>query len=1301
MATIILGAAGAALGSGFGGAIAGLSGAVIGRAVGATVGRVLDQRVLGSGSDPVEVGRLDRLSIMSAGEGGRIARTWGRMRLPGQIIWASDFRETKRRSGSGKGAPQPRAIHFSYTVSLAIALCEGEILGVGRIWADGKELPEKSLDIRVYSGSESQLPDPLISAEYGLNDAPAFRGTAYVVLENLSLEQFGNRVPLFSFEVLRKAQPKKYVQANTYQDMIKAVAVIPGTGECALATKKVTVRSVFGDREVLNVNSLSEEPDFKQSITQLDRELPLVEAVSLVVSWFGNDLRCGQCTVKPKTSLSVPQDAIVSQPIRLGGIEAHLCDRVPEVDGRPIYGGTPSDESILQAIEFLKASGKDVMFYPFILMEQLSGNTLSDPYSDNQTQPALPWRGRITLNKAPGSSGSSDGTPAAEQEVQAFFGNAQPSDFAVNGRRVTYSGPAGWGYRRFVLHNAYLCLVAGGVESFCIGSEMRGLTTIMGANHTFPAVDALIALAQDVRSILGPAVKISYASDWSEYFGLHRGEDVFFHLDKLWGSPVIDFIGIDNYMPISDWRNTPDHVDAHWGSIYDLEYLKSNIQGGEGYDWYYDGAEARTAQLRSVIRDDSHGEHWIYRYKDIRNWWGEHHHQRVDGIRQTLPTDWIPRSKPIRFTEYGCASVDKGTNEPNKFQDVRSSESGLPIFSTGKKDDYIQLQYYRAINQFWGSEGNNPLSTEYSGRMIDLSHCYAWAWDSRPFPDFPRNESLWDDGRNWNRGHWLNGRSMLQPLDAVIEEICATAGIEAVDTGQLHAGVLGYAEQQLGTARGAVQPLSMVYGFDAIEKDGHLSFLSRGSTGRRVIDADYTVADADGGGGVQETRLGDGEVTNHVRLGFVSASGAFEERMIEQNDTRAIRENSAYSEFVGMLHEDLASAVGRRWLIESEAGRNTLALHLPRSALGIDAGTVINFRDADYRVDRVEIGDSLLLEATQIDPTAYDLKEIPTDVPNWNGFQYSAPVKTVFMDIPSVSASLQIHAPHAITMGKSWSGSVGVWQGIQDADYHLINTIDEPSTAGFTETDLARGKTGLIDVHSALSVRLLSGSLESCTKSALLSGKNLAAIGDGSPGRWEIIQFQTAELTGSGKYRLTGLIRNQLGSDGTSEEVWPVGSTFVLLEENAVRLNLADTFRNVEIDLRTGDASKGPISDETDFLRTSFTGNGLRPYSVCHFRSALSFSGDINMTWVRRTRLGGDDWTGLDVPLSEEREAYQLHIRNGAGNVVRRADLPSPSFTYTAGHRASDGIVSDFSVEIAQISATYGAGTWRKFNVTL
>jgi len=134
MATILLSAAGAAIGGSVGGTLAGLSTVAIGRAVGATLGQLIDNRLLGAGSDPVETGKIERFRLTRASDGGPIAQVYGRMRIGGQVIWASDFQETATTSGGGKGGPsQPQTTSYSYSVSLAIALCEGEIASISRV----------------------------------------------------------------------------------------------------------------------------------------------------------------------------------------------------------------------------------------------------------------------------------------------------------------------------------------------------------------------------------------------------------------------------------------------------------------------------------------------------------------------------------------------------------------------------------------------------------------------------------------------------------------------------------------------------------------------------------------------------------------------------------------------------------------------------------------------------------------------------------------------------------------------------------------------------------------------------------------------------------------------------------------------------------------------------------------------------------------------------------------------------------------------------------------------------------------
>nr|WP_323036094.1 hypothetical protein [Pararhodobacter sp.] len=398
MATLLLSAAGAALGANIGGAVLGLSGMVIGRAVGATLGRLIDQRLLG-GSGAVETGRIQRLQVTGAGEGVALPVLWGRMRVAGHVIWASDFEEVQGRSRRTKGGLGPRVTEESrYIVSLAIALCEGEIAGVGRMWAYGDEIAPKDLNMRVYTGAADQMPDPKISAVLGPDKTPAYRGTAYVVIEDLDLGPYGNRLPSFAFEVIRPAQAEGQ---TTLQQAIQGVAWMPGSGEYTLATEPVLVTESSGSSDILgflqtssrqaNVNSPSGEPDFPTALSALQTELPAVKSGLLISSWFGDDLRCSSCVIKPKVEYNSANGK--EQPWSVSGVDRATADEVARSAGNPVYGGTPSDASVLQAIKAMNDAGQAVVFYPFLLMEQLAANGLPDPWSDAEDQPVLPWRG--------------------------------------------------------------------------------------------------------------------------------------------------------------------------------------------------------------------------------------------------------------------------------------------------------------------------------------------------------------------------------------------------------------------------------------------------------------------------------------------------------------------------------------------------------------------------------------------------------------------------------------------------------------------------------------------------------------------------------------------------------------------------------------------------------------------------------------------------------------------------------------------------------------------------------------------
>ncbi|MEM9426696.1 MAG: glycoside hydrolase/phage tail family protein [Pseudomonadota bacterium] len=1286
MATILLSAAGAALGGSVGGSFLGVSSAVLGRAAGATLGRVIDWHILGAGSPAVETGRIDRFRLSGASEGAPIGDVHGRARLAGQVIWATRFQEHLTTSGGGKGAPsRPKVTEYSYTVSLAVALCKGEITRVGRIWADGTEISKADLNMRVYPGSETQLPDPKIEAVEGAGQAPAYRGTAYVVLEDLPLGPFGNRVPALSFEVMRSGE-------GDLSDIIEAVAVIPGTGEYALSTSPVHFEDGPGRVRSANVHTPSGLTDFETSLEAMTEELPNCGAASLVVSWFGTDLRCGVCEVAPRVE-QVQLDGSV--PWSVSGLSRVEADAVPFQGDRPVYGGTPSDASVLEAIAAMQDAGQRVMFYPFILMEQLAGNGLTDPWTGAPDQPALPWRGRITSSLAPGQAGSPDGTAAAEAEVAAFFGTAEASEFSVGSAGVSYSGSDGFSYRRFILHYAHLCAQAGGIDAFCIGSEMRGLTQIRGTANSFPTVEALRTLAADVRVILGPDVKIGYAADWTEYFGYHPQDgsgDVFFHLDPLWAAPEIDFVGIDNYMPLSDWRDGWDHADAAWGSIHDLEYLKANIAGGEGFDWYYPSPQAEAAQARAPISDGAYGEPWVFRYKDLEGWWSKPHHNRIGGVRQETATDWVPEGKQIWFTELGCAAVDRSTNEPNKFLDPKSSESSLPKYSSGARDDLIQMQYLRAMAAFWAEGSNNPVSANYGASMVATDRMYVWAWDARPYPFFPGYLDTWSDGENYARGHWLNGRVTSRSLAGVIAEVCARAGCNSVDVSGVRGLVRGYSLNGSETARAALQPLLLTYGVDAIEKDGVLFFRNRDGVPVATL-AEAEMARGERDDVLSLTRAPDAETSGRVQLTYVEADSDYETRSTEGIFPDEATTSVSRSEVSLALTKGEARAVVERWLAEA---RESASFAVPPSS-PLAAGDVVEIAGDSYRIDRVEDGGIKLMDAVRVERGVY--QSFPTDeeVPVLSATQVPLPVWAVMMELPLLSGAELPEAPWIAATSSPWPGAVAVYSSLDGNAWTYETEITRPAVMGETLTELRAASAGLPQRGPGVDVRLSTGALGSIDDLALYAGGNVAAISDGS-GLWEVLQFRDAELIGEDTWRLGHLLRGQQGTEALMPLVWPAGSSFVVMDAAPLQLPVATSLRGVARRYRFGPASR-PVDDGTFVeLTHAAEATGLKPFAPVYLRAVPDGAGGHLITWVRRSRVNGDSWDLADVPLAEASEAYRLRVWQG-GVLHREETVTEPAWTYDAAMRAADGVGGAFAVDIAQISDLYGPGSEARINI--
>ncbi|HCR86352.1 MAG TPA: hypothetical protein DIV86_06705, partial [Alphaproteobacteria bacterium] len=540
--------------------ISSLTGSAFGR-----IGRSLDSEIFGVDDiNYIRGPRLLDLNIQTSSYGETIPIIFGRVKIAGNIIWAKpikEFANTTQISSGGKGGDVRQTAksetRFSYFVTFAVALCEGEISSIDKFYANGKLINPQSYctQFNIYKGTETQNADPIIEIYEGADKVTAYRGLCYIVFEDFNITEFGNRLPNFTFEVTRV---NRSLNPNSAENLVKQITLIPGSGEFVYDTEiktKTYGYDVAGKwienrrRDVINMNNASGIADVKVALDNLKETFPNLEYISLVVNWFASSLDIVNCTFEPKVEYKEGTKVIPNE-WSVAGITREAANEVSRDENDNIlYGGTPSDDSVLSLINELKDRGYKILFYPMPLVDVVG----------------KPWRGWIIGDHT---------------EVADFFNRTN-------------------GYNNFILH--YANLTEGLVDAFLIGSELKSLTSINNGSGVYPAVDEFIDLADQVKTIMGSTTKISYAADWSEY----HSKDGIYYMDKLWADENIDFVGIDAYFPILDEPQDP---------TYNKQNVINGWQSGEGYDWYYTNPERTIKANLSAAYAWKNIEYWWSNY---------------------------------------------------------------------------------------------------------------------------------------------------------------------------------------------------------------------------------------------------------------------------------------------------------------------------------------------------------------------------------------------------------------------------------------------------------------------------------------------------------------------------------------------------------------------------------------------------------------------------------------------------------------------------------------------------------------
>ena len=652
--------------------------------------------------------------------------------------------------------------------------------------------------------------------------------------------------------------------------------------------------------------------------------------------------------------------------------------------------------------------------------------------------------------------------------------------------------------------------------------------------------------------------------------------------------------------------------------------------------------------------------------------------------------------------EIGCAAIDKGSNQPNKFLDAKSSESALPKYSTGARDDLVQMQYLRAMSEYWADPANYPEATLYAGSMVDTDRQFAWAWDARPFPHFPGNQSLWSDGENYARGHWLSGRVSARSLAAVIAEICARSGVADVDVSNVYGFVRGYRQNGDESAREALQPLLLAASIDVVEKNGMLVFSNRSAWADIVLGED-DFAELGDGAVTSQSREPLVEIPDRVRLNFIEADGDYEIRAQESVYPDASADGMSQSELPLVLTQSEGLAATARWLSEVRVGRDTATFAVPPS-VALTAGSIVEMNTEGlvglFRIDRIEEFGLRKAEAVRIEPGIYARMPMVEPIVPTRPVTAALPVWPVIMDLPLLRGDEDAEAPWVAATAVPWPGQVAVYGSSAGSSWGYEVELSRRATMGETLAELNAAESGVWDRGTNFEVRLTSGALSSISDQALFSGGNVALIGNPSISDWEVFQFRDATLIDQDTWALSMRLRGQRGTDGIMPASWPVGSTIVFLDEALRQIPIAPSQRGVERGYRIGPASKPVDHPAYQTLTHVANGIGLRPYRPVHMHARRLVNSDIQISWVRQTRIDGDFWDALDVPVGEAVEGYQLRVV--VSGATRREEIVSASeWIYTAADQSADGVSGAFVIEVAQISDRFGPGLAGKVNINV
>lgn len=552
--------------------------------------------------------------------------------------------------------------------------------------------------------------------------------------------------------------------------------------------------------------------------------------------------------------------------------------------------------------------------------------------------------------------------------------------------------------------------------------------------------------------------------------------------------------------------------------------------------------------------------------------------------------------------------------------------------------------------------------------------------------------------------------SIFPTLDTVVSAECLQSGLLTggdIDVSAMTQEVRGYRVGTVGAIRAALEPLQGAWPFDVVQHGYVIQFIARGGASVATIPVEDLDARADGQApGVQITtsREMDSQLPRRVTVQHLDYDREYNTgtQYAERINTEAI--NALVLDLPVVLTADEAAGKAEVLLYLYWLERYDVSINLPPAYLHLEPGDVVTLETPEGNVSLRLTAISYTSDGRVECKAKYNSAAIytPTAVAESPAVTGTTtiirPGTSTYhlLDLPMISSAQSGPSFLSAMAGASsaWPGGVLMQSVDAGATWASLQDFGAPGAdMGVCSNSLGTVEPRMIDSASSLSVTMTQGELFSVSLLAMLAGGNHFAYG--ADGRWEIIAAQTCTLVTGTAYTLTNLLRGRFGTE------WAMG-----LHAASDALIMLDATDVAAITMSTGSIGLGylyrgitvdqDISTDSDRSFT-YLGVNLKPLSPIAITGAIDpATADWSLSWIRRTRTGGEWRDYVDADLGESSEAYQIDVfADGTYATVKRTiAVTTQAAAYTSAQQVTDfgSNQATLYLKVYQMSATAGRG---------